>query len=152
MDIRREIKGYRNIAADIKRLENEIEKRKLEIIPSCTQTIDDMPKAHNIDSIVERTVLEIEKDDIIYKYQLEKARLETLKQDIDIELLRLTLEDRDYIKYYTEGVSINDLQIKYNREYQTIYNRLNEIVQKIGNSYSEFDKKYKIGNKSVRNR
>lgn len=155
MDIRTEVQNYRNIVADIKRLENEIDRRKLEMIPSCTQTLSDMPKAHSVDSIIERVVLEIEKDDTIYKLSIAKANLEAIKEEIDIELFRLTTIERVYMKYYTDGISIQDIQSILNKsyqiinEYQTVKNRIQELKDKITNNYKNFNKKYEIGTKSV---
>lgn len=154
MDIKIEIQNYRNIVADIKRLENEIEQRKLELIPSCTQTLSDMPSGHNTDSIIERVVIDIERDSTLYRLSINKANLERIREIVDIELFRLTTIEREYMKYYTEGISIQDIQAilhsnyKIINEYKTVQNKIYELKDLVIQNHYDFMRKYKIGQKS----
>ena len=78
MNIRKEVKNYRNTLSKISKIQNKIQWLKETHIPSHTKIIDDMPKASFKDeSEVEETYEKIEKDIEIreLEYQLNKLKL-----------------------------------------------------------------------------
>ena len=76
MDTKKMFEEYWNNKAKIVLCENLIENRKMDMLPSMTQTLSHAPKGKGNESGVERSVIDRMEDDLIISYTntMEKAK------------------------------------------------------------------------------
>lgn len=135
MNIREEVKKYRDTKADIERLKVEIETLKLDKMPSNIQIVSDMPSVHSTESKTERTVIDIAEDEEIQTKEIEIKKLELRLKMVESQLIRLDNEERDYIGYYTKGVTQEELSKKYYIEVESVQKRIQRILDKVEGNF-----------------
>lgn len=139
MDTKKMFEEYWNNKAKIVLCENLIENRKVDMLPSMTQTLSHAPKGTGNESGVERSVIDRMEDDLLLSYTntMEKAKASVTAVDKLLKVLnpkaRGIVEERYIEKETVEEIAEKfDLSVStVNRTIKNTFETLDRISQYI---------------------
>jgi DNA-directed RNA polymerase specialized sigma subunit len=137
MDIKKALEGYQRNKAQLIIIPYKLEEIKMDLIPSCTQQLSDMPKAHSISSTVEQTVVSFEEYEDIVKITKEKKRAEKEVQIIDALLNTLSHKEKQVLELkYKERKTWEQIAYELNYgDYKSARRIHDRIIEKLNYTY-----------------